>query len=463
MAIKKNLGLAYYKEGANRAAPNFTNAAGNRLRLLRKVSEDLNTNISRDRSNEVRTDGQLSGSVITGASGGGTLNLQFSLDTYDDLLVGMLYAGDDAGAGREDGWLQGGFAALANILAAPATVQFQVADGSLNGSAVFTRAPAEGERIYVRGFGNKNLDTIWTVAAGATTSKVTLVNDTGMASIAEYAGIAADVSASVTVLPVKGYTRNATLERPFGFVRLYTDSELAGTASTTGLATVDWAVFRGCILTGIQLACAPGSAGWTGSFSALLADEVVITDATSAANVGGFQITNWDEVEVANANPLVNAIQSVLMVRLKKVGQAITTATRVDPQSFNVNVTNGATELQATRNRGAIAIIGPAVGATVTMALLYIDPTFHQAMLADDAYEIEIGVGDSEGRAQLWRFPKNRFTSTRPNPGVNQAVLQNLTFESEPGGQPFAYTGFTNGGATAARTVEICSFYARAV
>jgi hypothetical protein len=84
-------------------------------------------------------------------------------------------------------------------------------------------------------------------------------------------------------------------------------------------------------------------------------------------------------------------------------------------------------------------------------------------MLADDAYEIEIGVGDSEGRAQLWRFPKNRFTSTRPNPGVNQAVLQNLTFESEPGGQPFAYTGFTNGGATAARTVEICAFYARAV
>jgi hypothetical protein len=103
----------------------------------------------------------------------------------------------------------------------------------------------------------------------------------------DYAGIAADGSASVTVLPVKGYTRNATLERPFGFVRLYTDSELAGTASTTGLATVDWAVFRGCILTGIQLACAPGSAGWTGSFSALLADEVVVTDATSAANVGG--------------------------------------------------------------------------------------------------------------------------------------------------------------------------------
>jgi hypothetical protein len=134
------------------------------------------------------------------------------------------------------------------------------------------------------------------------------------------------------------------------------------------------------------------------------------------------------------------------MVRLKKVGQAITTATRVDPQSFNVNVTNGATDLQATRNRGAIAIIGPAVGATVTMALLYVDPTFHQAMLADDAYEIEVGVGASEGRAQLWRFPKNRFTSTRPNPGVNQAVLQNMTFESEPGGQPFAYTGFTNGG-----------------
>jgi biopolymer transport protein TolR len=30
----------------------------------------------------------------------------------------------------------------------------------------------QDERIFVRGFGNKNLDTVWVVAAGATTSKI---------------------------------------------------------------------------------------------------------------------------------------------------------------------------------------------------------------------------------------------------------------------------------------------------
>jgi hypothetical protein len=35
---KKNITLGYYKEGANEAAPNFTNTAGNRLRLQRQVN-----------------------------------------------------------------------------------------------------------------------------------------------------------------------------------------------------------------------------------------------------------------------------------------------------------------------------------------------------------------------------------------------------------------------------------------
>lgn len=461
VTIKKNPGLGYYKEGANRTAPNFTNVAGNRLRLLRQVSEDFNTNLQRDRSNEVRNDGQSSGSVITGASAGGNLQLQYSLDTYDDFLAGILYAADvnDAGTGREDGWRQAGFTALADILAAPASVTFQVADGSFNSAAAFTRAPAAGERIYVRGFGNKNLDTIWVVAAGATTSKIVVENDTGDAGgVDAYAGVTADVvAAAVTIAPVKGYTRNGTFERPFGLVRMYSDTEPAGVAGTTGLNATDWSLFRYGIPTGIQLACAPGQAGWTGTIPFLMGDETPILDATSASNIGSFQVTNWDEVEVANTNPLANAIQSVLLVRLRKVGAAVTTATRVDPLSFNINVTNGAAEVQATRNRGAIAIIGPQFGATVAMSLVYIDSTFHQAMLNDDAYEVEIAVGDSEGRAQLWRFPKCRFTSERPNPGVNNPIAQNLSFEAEPGGQGFV------GGATAGRTIEVLSFYSRAV
>ena len=87
MAVKKNITLGYYKEGANKAAPNFTNTAGNRLRLQRQVNSDLGTNLQSDRSNEIRNDGQVSGSVTTGASAGGTINGLYSLDTYDDYLA----------------------------------------------------------------------------------------------------------------------------------------------------------------------------------------------------------------------------------------------------------------------------------------------------------------------------------------------------------------------------------------
>lgn len=453
MAVKKNIVLGYYKEGANKAAPNFTNVAGNRLRLQRQVNSDLGTNLQSDRSNEIRNDGQVSGSVTTGASAGGTINGLFSLDTYDDYLASILYAADvnDAGTGREDGWRQGGFTPLADILAIAGTVTFQVSDGSFNGT--FLRAPAAGERIFVRGFGNKNLDTVWVVAAGATTSKIVVENDTGMATVADYAGVAANVaSTAVTITPVKGYTRAGTFQRPFGLVPMYSDTEAAGTAGTTGLNAVDWALIRKSIPTGIQIAVAPGTAGMTISIPFLSSDEIIIEDATSTSNVGSFQITNWDELEPLNSNPLTNAIQSVLMVRLRKVGAAVTTATRTDPQSFNINVTNGSTEVTATRNLGAIEVIGPAVGATVQLSLLYIDPTYHKAMIAEDRYELEIAIGDSDGRAQLWRFPRCKITSQRPNPGLNQPVLQSLTCDSEPGGAGFIGTG---------RTVEILSNYLR--
>lgn len=457
MAVKKNPAFAYYKEGANKAAPTFANTDGNRLRLLRLVNEDLNTNFQRDESNEVRGDAQSSGSVITGASGSGTLSLQYSLDTYDDLLAGLLYAADDAGTGREDGWLAGGFTAQADILVTPGTVTFAVADHSFNGT--FLRTVAVGERIYVRGFGNRNLDTVFVVAS-ATGSKIVPENDTGMANLSAYAGVAADVvGTAVQVFPVKGYTRNGTFERNFGLVRMYSDTDLAGTTSTTGLATCDWALFRGAIATGIQLACAPGQAGWTGSIPFLFSDETNLTDASASNNIGGFDIDNWNEVQVVNNNPLANAIQSVLMVRLRKDNGAITTAVRVDPLSFNFNVSNNASEISATRNRGAIAINQGTFSVTVAMGLLYIDAGFHNAMLLDSFYEVEIAVGDADGRAQLWRFPKSRVTSQRPNPGKNQPIEQNLSFVCEAGGNPFAFTGFTNGGNGSGRQVECCRFY----
>jgi hypothetical protein len=450
--------LGYYKEGANKAAPAFANTNGStKLRLLRLVSEDLNSNLRREESNEVRGDAQSSGSVIVGANGTGSIQLQYSLDTYDDLLVGLLYAADvgDAGTLREDGWQQGGFTPLADVMAAAASVTFQVADGSFNGT--FARAPAAGERIYVTGFGNKNLDTIWVVAAGATTSKVIVENDTGMASVATYAGVAADVvAANVLIRPVKGYTRNGTLERKFGLVRMYTDTSLAGTNSTSGLNAVDWALFRGAVPTSIQLAVAPGQAGWTGTMSFLFSDESIVTDASSNANIGGFDVDNWDEVLPPNTNPLVNAIQSVVMVRLRKNSGAITTATRCDPLSFNFSVANNAQEIEATRNLGAIEINLGTFTVSVVLALLYIDGSYHRSMLQDDFFEIEIGVADSQGRCQLWRAPKGRMTSERPNPGKNQVVQQNLSFSCEAGGDGFV------GGAGNGRMVEVLTFYQRA-
>jgi hypothetical protein len=454
MALKKNPALAYYKEGANKAAPTFNNTTSP-LRLLRLVSEDLKATPERDESNEVRGDAQSSGSVITGVTAAGSIQLQYSLDTYDDLIVGMLYAPDDTGTGREDGWQQDGFTPLAAIMGGGAgAVTFNATNMTFTSAALFTRVPAAGERIYVTGFGNKNLDTVFTVAAGSDSSTIELENDTGAADIAAYAGVSADVvGTGILLQPVRGYTRNGTYDRKFGLVRFYSDTDLAGTASATGLAATDWRLFRGAVFTSIQLAVAPGSAGWTGTLSVLFSDENVIKDATSAANIGGFQITNWDQVKTQNTYSLADAIKGVVMVRLRKIGDAVTASTRLDPLSFTYTKGNNAQEVRATRNRGAIDVNQGTFSGNLSFELLYVDPTYAESMEADDAYEVEVAVADAEGHCQVWRFPKARFTAEAPNPGKNNPVTETLAFITEAGGDGFAL------GAGNGRQVEILRFY----
>jgi len=463
MTVTKNPGLGYVKETkgsyGNTTVPNSGN---NNLRVLRLVSEDYNTAFQRDESNEVRNDAQSSGSVIVSANVGGSLQLQYSLDTYDDFLVGLLYADDDSVVTREDGWTSAGFTPLADVTTADEAVTFEVSDSSLNHGTGWDRTPAEGEIIFATGFGNKNLDTVFRVGASPTSTKITLVNDTGEASVAAYAGLSSDLAGTaVRIYAVRGYTRNSTYERSFQIVRFYSDTSLAGTTSTTGLDSTDWALFRGMIPNSLQLAVAPGQAGWTGTMSFIGKDEQIIDDATSAA-VGGFDVQNWNEAVIANSNPLANAIQSVVMVRLLRNGLAETNAVRVDPLSFSMNVANNAQEVSATRNLGAIAINQQTFSASVQMSLLYIDSTYHAGMLADDFYEVEIAVADADGRCQLWRFPKARYVSERPNPGRNNPVAQNLTFTAEAGGAPYdASDGAGYGTAGTARMVEVLSFYQR--
>jgi hypothetical protein len=455
MALKKNPGFGYYIEGANNTAPTF-NSTTTRLSLLRLVQEDLNTNLAREESNEVRGDAQSSGSTIVGANAGGSIQLQYSLDTYDDLIVGMLYA-PTGGTGRESGWNCDGFTAIGDIMGSAGSVTFDASADALTSTALFAAANvAAGDLIYVTGFGNRNLDTIWRVAAGTTptASEIILENDTGAIDIAAYAGIAGDVTkAGVMIRPVKGYTRNGTFERKFGFVRFYSDTDLAGTTGTSDLAAVDWRVFRGGVVTSLQLAAAPRQAGWTGTLSVLLKDEGIVENASGGTNLGAFNVTNWNQLKVQNTYSLANAIKSVVMVRLRKIGDAQTAAVRVDPLSFNFTASNNATEIEATRNLGALDINLGTYSAQIGLSLLYIDPTYHAAMLADDAYEVEVGVADAEGHCQLWRFPKGRLTSEAPNPGKNNPIQQNLTFTCEAGGDGYQL------GAGLGRQIELLKFY----
>ena len=455
MAVNfKNLGLAYFTEASYGVAPTMAStptSGQTKLQFTRLVSEDFNTAFSREESNEVRGDAQTSGSVITSASGAGSISIQYSLDTYDELLPGLMFSEHVAQGdiqARDKGWLS--FSHTSGNLCTAVTPS--LAGNILTIGDDLTTDVSVGDYIYISESGSNNLDGVFKVAAIDTTT-ITLTNDTGEADVATYVGTTA-VDAGIEIRVMQDICENGTGEMTYGFVRAYSDASLAGQGSaTTGLASCQWAIFRGAYVTGLQLSVAPGQAGWTGTFSTLFKDETTVTDATSAATGSGLQVQNWDQTAEPNTNALPDAITGVAQIKIS--GGGVTK--RFDALSMNVNMSNNSEEVSALRNRGALCINQGSFSASIEMELIYGDEgnALHAAMLNNDAFEIEFAIQDGEGRAQLWRFPKCRVTSERPNPGRNAPIVQSLSFQVEAGGTDYA-------GSTGAKMVECIRFYAPA-
>jgi hypothetical protein len=258
---------------------------------------------------------------------------------------------------------------------------------------------------------------------------------------------------------MKGYTRNGTEERLYGLVRFYSDSSEIGVSSTAGLGIdeCDWALFRGALPTGLQLAAAPGQAGWTGTIPFIFKDEKTITTASSDTNPSGFDVDDWQEITASNDKKLVDVIDGPVMIRLKDLSD--NSFTRVDPLSFNFSISNNASEISATRNPGAICINQGTMSMNVSMQLLYVDAAFHQGMLDQKFYEVEIAIGDGTD-AQIWRFGKCRYTSSRPNPGRNAPVVQTLDFIVEAGGEKCREVGALSANNTAGQMCQVLRTYA---
>lgn len=459
VTIKKNAGLGYYIEPTVGNAP--TLSPTKQLRFTRLVSEDLNSNYSRDESNEVRGDAQTAGSVVTGVSGSGTVSIQYSLETYDELIAGLLFSAgtiDDTdplegwkGVTGIDTWSgetvtngSGTWALATNVLTLDAT----------NVATLSISVAGGADYVQIDGSGNANLDGVWRVDDIASEA-VTLESPNASQDVATYTGLGAvtlSSQTSMTITPIFGVAANGVFDRSFGFTRFYSTTDLAGSPSADDLDAVDVAVFRGAFVTTMQLSVAPGQAGWTGSLSVLHAGEESSTDITDFAQtpLSGFALTDWEDSVAPNSNPLPDAILGVANVKLRKIGVA--DGTRIDPLSLNLSISNNASEVAALRNAGALAVIQGSTSASVDMEVIYEDDLLHQSMIDDDAYEIEIGVSDSDGKAQLIRLPKCRLTSERPNPGKNAPIVQRLTFTAEPGGADWT-------GASGAKMVEIIRFY----
>ena len=453
VTIKKNAGLGYYVEGTIGQCP--TLSGSNPLRFTRLVSEDLNATFSRDASNEVRGDAQSGGSVITGVSGAGSVSIQYSLDTYDNLIAGLMFAkGTVDGSDQANGWkgAAGSFTTSAASVTNTSTA-WTLANNILTldtgeAATLAVTVGTDSDYIQIEKSGNSQLDGIWRVISVATDA-LTLEAPNGTQTVAQYTGVSS-MPAAMKINPMKGVSVNGVQDRSFGFVRFYSETELAGTPSISGLSACDAAVFRGAFVTSMQLSVSPGQAGWTGSLSTLFAGEESTSNVTVALPKSGFSMGDWNVSIAPNSNPLPDAILGVANVKIRNVDSDVTQ--RIDPLSLNMTISNNASEVNALRNAGSIAIIQGTFTANIDMEVIYENSELHKGMSDNTTFEVEVGCTDADGKAQLIRFPACKMTSERPNPGQNAPIVQSMSFLAEPNGTDYA-------GEAGAKTVEFLRFY----
>jgi len=334
--------------------------------IARLTSSDLAANKQTVTSEELRSDRMVSDQPEVGFDNGGTLNVEYSAESYEDFLESALCGTYSTPVNLTD---------VAVTLTAPNTIA---------AAGIDTNAEI-GQWINVQysdftDATNNGWYKVTAKAAGEVTVQQTVTNDSG----------------STGTIDGKDLI-NGVVQRSYEMVQDFTDIEEYFRFSGMRLGTWDVSVTAGEILN--------GSFGFMGT----------AVDAQSATPYG-----TYDPATPATT-PVMNATSNV--GNIIKDGVALETCI----QSLNFTVDNNLRSQMCIGNKFPSGIGYGRQLITGTLNAYFESLDLYNEMLNHEDVSLEFQLTDIDGRTIKFEFPRVKFNTSAPSPeGIDTDVMENI-------------------------------------
>ena len=365
--------LRYISEGATPGVTPPTPA----LQNLRFTDESLTQNIENVQSNEIREDRQISDLIPTGATVEGSVGIEFSYGSFDELIAAAL---------------MGTYTTAQTV----AEVDYNHITRTFNAPNLHTMLQA-GSVISISGADPATADGLYLVES------------------ATAAGVVVESRIDGSPLPTTGLTdvtlktgrevRNGTTRRAFTIQKEFGD---IGKKIN----------FRGCEVSTLELNAEVGSI-LTGSlgFMGLSSDTGDIAGQTSVP---------------ASTTPVLNAVNNVGGI---KIGGSLYTG---GIQSFSVTIDNALRIQQQIGSYNAAGIGADRSNISGQMAIYFNDDTLYQTFINNQFTSFAFTLTDTLGNTMAISFPKMKFSSAEVVVGgIGQEVVLNCGFQAITSGNGF--------------------------
>jgi hypothetical protein len=420
---------------------------------FRFTSESLATEQSTEVSDEISGDAQVLDSVRTDISTGGTVNLEWSLESFDAQLHALMmaakvsagYLEDAAGAEVDDNQTNSiQFVPGAGVAAATIVI-----GGTPSGTA-----PAAGDWILVYG-ADDDPNNGWFRVGAYAANTITLEgygNDDVFDTTKDQPDLVADTSAALG--SVRIYVAQAATDRFVNGSTLDNSYFLIERdfSSTVTVAKARYTRWVNMVPNNFALSV-PVSGKITGSFGYV--GTVEARDGT--------RYFVWPGTPTAHDNSVLNSITNVTQItaflNINGATDNSVIPVRLDASSFDMTMTNNVERNQKIGTLGAASMRIGAFEASGNIQAYYGGSASAQdsrdriqAFLDQSRVGLAIGfvdtASDSTPHGLLFFFPAAKLSrGTSSNPGKNQVIFEELSFNAfkDAAGWSGAYDGHLTG------------------
>lgn len=387
--------LAYLVESTYGVTP-----AGNGKKIRCTDTTGLSYAVSYTNSSEVRSDRQVTGSTLTGASASGPIPFELSYREYDAFLEAVTQ-GTWGAQTKWDGtagtaWGTDGVGAViptsATFAGTTAGTHTITAGAATSGSSIFTNL-AKGQWVRISGssVAGQNIIAQVSKTVAPTTTVLTFEGT-------PFTGVTGAGGAAVKINTYR--LTNGTTQRSFSIEREHAD-------------ITQFFNFRGMTASKMSMSFSSGALA-TGSFDFMGKDSVRGTS------------TSLGTRTESNTYGIMNSVVGV--GNIYEAGVPLT-STSIKTLSFDLD--NGLYSNEAIGTLGAVSVGAGSCTVSGTMEVYLTDGTLYDKFIADTATSLSWSVVDTAGNGYVFTLPNVKFKDAKVTGGtLNSSAMLSVGFDA---------------------------------